>query len=376
MKKLPIFLIAFVALLGLNACSSDDDVVFIAQPDMEGIAFLNTFSSNYILTPATGTNVAERFVWNQVDVDVPTNIQYEVQGSPSADFEEITVMGSTSDNNLAVTVKQMLDLAGEAGIDSDPETEAPNTGTLYFRVVASVGTGGDLAHTSEPQALTVTLPEGGDDGGITYRNFYLVGDVTAAGWSENNNNTPLFRDAENSDLYHFTGRFAGGDDLEGFKLLEILGKWQPQWGTDGSGNLTNNELYGEDPIAFAVEEDGYFTLTVDADEMTYSFEKYDASEAETYASIGIVGDATPGGWDDDTMLTQTEFDPHLWYAADVALAEGELKFRVDGEWAMNWGGTTFPSGEGVFDGGNIPAEEGVYTIWFNDITKRYILIAQ
>ena len=136
MKKLPILLIAFVALLGLNACSSDDDVVFIAQPDMEGIAFLNTFSSNYILTPATGTNVAERFVWNQVDVDVPTNIQYEVQGSPSADFEEITVMGSTSDNNLAVTVKQMLDLAGEAGIDSDPETEAPNTGTLYFRVVA------------------------------------------------------------------------------------------------------------------------------------------------------------------------------------------------------------------------------------------------
>ena len=376
MKKLPILLIAFVALLGLNSCSSDDDVVFIAQPDMEGIAFLNTFSSNYILTPATGPNVAERFVWNQIDVDVPTNVQYEVQGSTSSSFEDITVMGSTSDNNLAITVKQLLDLAEEAGFDSDPETEAPNAGTLYFRVVASVGTGGDLAHSSEPQALTVTLPEGGDGGGVSYRNFFMVGDVTAAGWSENNNNTPLFRDGENPDLYHFTGRFDGAADKEGFKLLEVLGSWQPQWGLDDTGALSNSDILGGDPQAFPVEENGYYTLTINADEMTFSFEDYDASGAETYASIGIVGDATPGGWDSDTMLTQTDFDPHLWYASGVELIEGEFKFRVDGDWAMNWGGSSFPSGEGVFDGGNILAEEGTYDIWFNDITKRYILIAQ
>ena len=377
MKRLPILLLAFVALLGFNSCSSDDDVVFIAQPDSEGISFLNTFSSNYILTSATGQNIAERFVWNELDVDVPTVLTYEVQGSPTTDFEGFTPMGSTSENNLAVTVKQLMDLAAEAGIDNDPETDAPNTGTLYFRVVGSPGTSGDLvAHTSEPQALTVTLPESGEEEVPSFRNFFLVGDATAAGWNPDNNNTPLFRDGQNENLYHYTGRFAGGAEIEGFKLVETLGSWSPQWGVDSAGELSNNDILGEDPTAFTVEDDAYYTLTVNTDEMTHSFEAYNASADASYASIGIIGDATPGEWDEDTQLNQSDFDSHIWYASGVELTDGEFKFRVDGAWDTDWGGSNFPSDQGELKGDNIKAIGGTYDIWFNDITGHYILIAQ
>ena len=377
MKKLPIFILAFIALLGFNSCSSDDDVVFIAQPDPEGISFLNTFSSNYILTTTTVDNIAERFVWNEIDVDVPTNLSYEVQGSTTAEFDAFTVMGNTTDNNLAVTVRQLLSLAQEAGLDNDPETEQPNTGTLYFRVVGSAGTAGDLAHTSEVQALNVTLPETGEgEEAPSFRNLFMVGDVTAAGWDTNNNNTPLFRDGENEDLYTFTGRFAGGADLEGFKLVEVLGAWQPQWGVGPGGELTNSEILGEDPTAIVVDQDGYYTFIVDADQMTYSFEDYDASADPTYNSIGIVGDATPQGWDVDTELTQSDFDEHIWYVNGVVLTDGHFKFRVDGAWDIDWGGNTFPSGDGEFGGADIAATAGVYDIWFNDITGQYIAIAQ
>ncbi len=373
MKKFSILFIAFIALIGFNACSSDDDVVFIAQPDPEGISFTNSFSSVYVLTPATAGNTAERFVWNEVDFEVPTNITYELQGAPIENFKDYAVLGSTSQTNLAVSVQQMLDLAEEAGLDNDPATENPNTGTLYFRVVASAGTEGGMAHTSEVEALTVLLPEDTDGEEETFRNFFLVGDATAAGWDPNNNNTPLFRDADNPDVYYYTGYFGSGE----FKLLEVLGQWQPQWGLD-NGELTSSDILGGDPGAFTVDTEGYYTLEINVDEMTYSFEPFDASGAATYTTIGLIGDATPGAWDTDTDMTQLDTDPHIWYITDFELGQGEFKFRAEDDWTDNWGAaqeglsgkTNYGSGD------NMSAPAGIYNIWFNDITGRYILIPQ
>lgn len=373
MKKLSILLFAFVAFTGLNSCSSDDDVVFIAQPDPEGISFTNSFNQTYVLTNVTGTNVAERFVWRTVDFDVPTNITYEVQGSADADFDNFDVLGTTGENNFAVTVSQMRELAEDAGLDNDPSTDAPNTGQIYFRVQAYAGSGGggSLSETSEIVGLTVVLPEAEEEPSLP--NFFLVGDATAAGWSENNNNTPLFRDGENENMFSYTGRFAGGAGVEGFKLLEVKGAWQPQWGvTDGA--LTNSDILGGDPGAFPVATDAYYTFTMDTEAMTYSFAPYDASAAPTYPTIGIIGDATAGGWDADQDLTQSTFDPHIWYVRGIELGDGGAKFRANDEWVDEWGGDTALSGQATQGGPNIPVTEGTYDIWFNDLTKRYILL--
>ena len=364
---------AFVTFVGINACSSDDDVVFIAQPDPEGISFTNSFNENYVLTPATAGNVAERFVWNTVDFDAPTNITYELQGSTDASFASFDVLGETTGNNLAVSVEQLISLAEDAGLDSDPATEAVNTGQLHFRVRAYAGSdgGNGLDTISEVKTITVVLPEG--EGEEVLRNFFMVGDATAAGWDPNKNNTPLFRDPTNPDVYYFTGRFAGGEGKEGFKLLEVLTKWQPQWGLD-NGNLTSSDILGGDPAAFPVAADAFYAFTVNADEMTYTFEPYDASGAATYASIGFLGDATPAGWDADTDLTKSAFNPHIWYAKSVELVDGEMKFRANDAWDMNWGAGTAISGQAVKDGANIPVSAGTYDIWFNDLTGHYILI--
>lgn len=368
---------AFVAFTGLNSCTSDDDVVFIAQPDPEGISFVNSFNSNYVLTAATATNVAERFVWNTVDFDIPTNITYELQGSPDADFENFDVLGATSENNLAVTVRQLMTLAEDAGLDNDPNTDASNTGMLHFRVRAYAGTDGSngLSETSNVTSITVLLPETGEEEEV-FKNFFMVGDATAAGWNPNNNNTPLFRDGENTDVYHFTGRFAGGAGVEGFKLLEVLGAWQPQWGIDGN-NLSNSEILGGDPSAFPVTADAYYTFTMDIDAMTYSFVPFDGtreSGVDTYASIGVIGSATADGWDADQDMTKSTFDPHIWYVKGIELVDGEMKFRLDNDWALNWGGNTAMSGITTVDGPNIPVTAGTYDVWFNDLTGRYLLI--
>ena len=51
----------------------------------------------------------------------------------------------------------------------------------------------------------------------------------------------------------------------------------------------------------------------------------------------IIGDATPGGWDKGTVMN---YDPatKLW-SVDVTLVAGEMKFRWDGAWTVNLGGS-------------------------------------
>jgi hypothetical protein len=56
----------------------------------------------------------------------------------------------------------------------------------------------------------------------------------------------------------------------------------------------------------------------------------------------------------------------------VELPEGEVKFRANGGWDVNWGGQSFPYGQGVSGGDNIVVTEGTYFIKFNSITGHYV----
>lgn len=73
---------------------------------------------------------------------------------------------------------------------------------------------------------------------------------------------------------------------------------------------------------------GLYFIRVDLNTNTYTLEK---------RNIGLVGSATPGGWDNDT--------PMVWDAergflvAKVELTAGEIKFRVNNDWAVNYGDT-------------------------------------
>ncbi|HSI69541.1 MAG TPA: SusF/SusE family outer membrane protein [Gillisia sp.] len=379
MKKLSILLLAFVAFAGISSCTSDDDVVFIAQPDLEGINFLNTFNETYILTAGTGTNVAERFVWNTVDFEVPTNITYELQGTVDPSFETFDVLGATGGNNLAVTVNQLRNLAIDAGLDNDPDTDAPNIGQLFFRVRAYAGNdgGNPLNVSSEERSITVLLPETVGEEEEVFKNLFLVGSATPTEWnnSANSNNYPLFRDPENPNLYYYTGRLKGGADMF-WKLIEVKGQWAPQYGGENGTLLFRETESDPDPAAIPVDADRYYIITVNLDEMTYNVEPFEGrSEEPTYATIGIIGDATADGWDADQDMTQSDFDPHIWYLRGIELADGEAKFRADDDWVDEWGGNTAVSGQATQGGPNIPVSGGTYDVWFNDLSKRYIFIA-
>jgi hypothetical protein len=75
-------------------------------------------------------------------------------------------------------------------------------------------------------------------------------------------------------------------------------------------------------------------------------------------------------WDVDFFLTQDPNDENLWYYNSIDL-NGDVKFRADSNWTVNWGAVDFPNGIGTQDGPNIPAAAGTYGIVFNSATGEY-----
>ncbi|HNQ38405.1 MAG: RagB/SusD family nutrient uptake outer membrane protein [Prolixibacteraceae bacterium] len=116
--------------------------------------------------------------------------------------------------------------------------------------------------------------------------------------------------------------------------------WDLNWGDDGAnGTLEQN---GANLKATA----GYYKINVDLNTMTYSLVKTD---------WGLIGDATPGGWDTDTNM---EYDPvtKMWKLI-VELGSGGYKFRANDGWDINLGDT---GADGILEyGGDNIASPGV-----------------
>jgi len=89
-----------------------------------------------------------------------------------------------------------------------------------------------------------------------------------------------------------------------------------------------------------------------------------------YTAIGLIGSATPDGWNADTFMEQDGTDPNLW-SLDILLIDGEAKFRADTGWTTNWGNSDFPIGIGTQDGPNIPVRAGMHHVTFNSATGAY-----
>lgn len=74
---------------------------------------------------------------------------------------------------------------------------------------------------------------------------------------------------------------------------------------------------------------GLYWCTADIVALTYT--------ADAVKTIGIIGDATEGGWDKDTELTPSA--DFLTWTVTTTLKEGTFKFRANGGWDINLGGS-------------------------------------
>ncbi len=353
--------LAFLGAFILAFTSCDDNSELFTISSSPTAAALEELPFTQLQLDAVNTNnPAVTLNWTAADYGRQASIVYAIQFANDANFTSPTTTATvTGQTSITLSVSEINSAAGSAGLNPFEWAD------LYIRVVSSLGT-----KTSQEVPSNAVLVSVYPFFNYTFDDYYLVGDATAPGWNNNSNNPALFRDETDSNVFYYTGLFAGGGH---FKVLQTKGLWQPQWGTDDGSTVGVNPGGGTDPERFPYGggsgiPEGFYTFTINFATNTFTFVPYNAAGATSPATLTIEGTSTS-----NVAMTPLAFDGHIWYATGVRLTPGAVEFVTDG--GARWGSTTSFSGVATDGGGTVPViVEDDYDIWFNDLTGRYILI--
>ena len=207
--------------------------------------------------------------------------------------------------------------------------------------------------------------------------YYVVGGVQ--GWSDKDK-TCLFTPEEQKNVLSYTTKWTGAWDLKVWDA-EHFGTWDDAWGCAVDGdNSPSGALLNSGAQAISAPSAEFYTFTIDMNTQTYTWTKLDNQAPTEYESISLIGEFN--GWGDDFDLVQVT--PHNWYGVFTQEADGQLKYRANHDWSVNWGYGADKDWNvadgfnkiGTNGGGNIFVPAGTYAVYLNDITDSMLIIAQ
>ena len=165
-------------------------------------------------------------------------------------------------------------------------------------------------------------------------------------------------DANGWDGYDY---LSGEDGVKftGFMYLNQNGfKFTTASDWSGTGYGANFNTAPDAANIVITEPAGYYQVDVDLSEKTYTL--------TPITSIGIIGSASPNGWESDVDMTYVPYNKDTkevngyWEVKNITLSAGEIKFRANDDWAISWGGEL--DNLTTKNGGNITVEAGTYDI--------------
>ena len=334
MKKYYIFLFALVSMLGIFTSCDEDGEQLVMRENV--IAPSITSMPDLTLIRANGANVLT-FTCTPVDAGFNASATYFLEAAPTGDnFQNVTQIysGFTCDN-IEITVSELNTLL----LDILP---ADQTSSADFRIRSVLETDAGLGveefeYTSEINTADATI-------------FGLLRlDVIIAGKENQNIKSP-----GSNGIYEGFVKIGAGEE---FTLLDPDNNIS--YGAGGSGLAI-------DGSGISVVDAGWYKLTANINDLTY------ANEAHF---IGLVGSATPNGWDAPDQ--KMDYDPvtKTW-SITLDLVDGVVKFRRNDGWSWNMGfveGET-PGFTGALQQGGVgndiplPDGPGNYTVILNIIS--------
>lgn len=336
MKKinqiLSIIILGFAAL----SCATEEfePVVGVFTPPA-----LDDVSGTYVFTEDAAGDVFKTFTWTKADFGFQSATTYKLQiAEAGKNFEGALDLVTTSGTSFSITVgalnQKLLAMGAKTNVGTDFEV----------RVNATVNANVQTLISNVPVLNILPYKVV-----IIYPSLYLPGNYQAASgytsdWSPDK--AAQIYSVKQNEKYEGYVNMAGSGIM--YKYTDGP-NWDLNWGDTGAdGTLDKN---GSD---IAIPEAGYYRIKADINALTYSFMKTD---------WGLIGSATPGGWDSDTNMTYS-MDTKTW-SVTLNLVAGDIKFRANDAWDLNYGDNNF---DGTMEegGANIPvAEAGNYTIVLN-----------
>lgn len=181
---------------------------------------------------------------------------------------------------------------------------------------------------------------GGGSTEIVEDGIYVTGNATAySGFNIKTLMNSTRNEVLQEDRAELLEAFVALKGGETFQITQVAAEARTTWGpgadwssAQGGTNDEPNVMIQRGVIepseaTFTVPEDGLYHVVLDTKTGKGSIAP---------VNWGIIGQATPGGWSDDTPLDAPAFDAETmtWSINDVELSKGEWKFRYSGGWKI------------------------------------------
>ncbi len=286
-------------------------------------SLLATDAGPLTITLQNKESMVETFNWQSPAFPNATftyELQYDTAGN---NFANATTIAAGEDSTASIKGADLNGYAVASGIAEGTQ------GALDFRVVAIIN--GRQRLSSSTQTILVTP-------NVLFATLHVAGDYQ--GW--NPGAAPIIASSDEVGYEGYVNLTTTG----GFKFTT-----QPNWDGPNYGDGGGNKLSSDGGAGnLNVPQTGYYLLKANLGDLTWS---------ATLTTWGVIGSATPKGWDASTPLT---FDAttNTWVINSINLTAGDIKFRANDQWDINLGGS---SNNLTYGGANIAvAEAGTYQL--------------
>lgn len=331
MKNTFKFILGLALVAGMFASCKDEAVGPTLKVEAPPVIISPAANDFFVLAETNANQIFTVFEWTAANYGFSAAITYSLEldktgNNFAAPVTVATTNGLKLDN---ITVGQIN------AILLAKEISTGVAASIDIRIAANVNPDVPTVY-SEVRTINITPYEAIVD----YPRLQVPGSYQ--GWDPANTSTVIF--SLNSDN-KYEGYIFFPDPAAEFKYTQGL-SWDVNWGDDSADGTL-------DPAGanIVLTDAGMYRLNVDLNAMTHSYSKTD---------WGLIGSATPTGWDSDTDMTYDPVTGHLTITID--LVAGDIKFRANDDWALNFGDNG-PNGLLELEGANIAiAEAGNYTI--------------
>jgi len=334
MKRMKLILPVFLLTMVIYACdSSKTNPVINSDPGAPSIVSPQPGES-FTLTEEAAEDTLLVIDWTEPDFGFEAAPTYTVRMEmPAADSDPIN-LGSTSKTSFPIITGDFNTRLLATGAVGGSQTD------VSFRIVSKLG---DTLEEEVSESVTVQFFPFAFE--LEIPEIFVPGSYQSAAFYGNDwtpEDAPPLASENSDDRYE---GFVYFDSPNTFFKFTLERNWDVNWGDDGAdGTLDQNGADIE-------EAAGFFLINVDLNNLTYT---------TTRTEWGVIGDATPDGWDADQDMTYVPEDK-VWRIT-LDLVTGEMKFRANDAWDINFGDDE-QDGKLDFGGANIPVPEaGNYTV--------------
>ena len=351
MKKIIKYItVACLGIISLNSCSDDNDIIQLDSSNFTNPVNTTT-GTTAELSESTQNQIAFTFNWTPASYGVNSPIKYEIEVTDAqGNFDDAKILTSTTSTTFEITGTDLNNFVVEK-LRLAEQTE----GTIKYRIASLLGTyGGSDRLYSEIKSITLTpfstskvTPWG------------LVGSATPNGW--NGPDVPFWKTTTPGILEAYTTL---APDASGVMELKI--RKNNEWVEDMGGSITSSNSNGfsgsltSGGSNIVVPTAGSYRIEINLNDNTFTATKF---------QWGIVGDATPNGWNGpDTQVFSYDGLNDVWYINRATLNNGLIKFRKNSEWVEDFGGSNGILTQG---GSNIAVTAGTYNIIMDIKNLKY-----